>query len=193
MRHKVYKILLFIIVFGLIMAFVSCFYNQNHSVKDVENTEIENGENVEIKSEPRKIPSDKKKPTEYIEDLPEPEPVFVLSDYERRVAECIVMGESGGEPYDGQVLVAQCLLNACLKEDIQPSVARIKYGYAGWNNSPSNSVKSAVSKVFDQGYKITEECILYFYAPVYGITGWHESQKFVIEIGGHRFFAEKED
>lgn len=118
------------------------------------------------------------------------EPPFYLSEYERWIAECIVMGESGCESYEGQILVAQCLLNACLKDDIQPSVVRTKYKYSGWHNSPTDSVKSAVSAVFDEGYRLTDEFILYFYAPKYVSGKWHETQRFIIEVGGHRFFAE---
>lgn len=117
------------------------------------------------------------------------EPVFYLSEYERRVAECMVMGESGGEPYDGQILVAQCILNACLKNGFQPSEVRKSYGYSGWNENVSDSVKDAVSAVFDRGYKVTDEYILYFYAPAYATSSWHESLNFVTELGGHRFFS----
>lgn len=117
-------------------------------------------------------------------------PIFYLSDYERQVVECVVMGESGNQPYEGQVLVAQCILNACLKDGLQPSNVRLKYQYSGWNSNPSQSVKNAVSAVFDDGYKETNECVLYFYAPEYCISNWHESQKFVCEVGGHRFFAQ---
>ncbi len=119
-------------------------------------------------------------------------PIFFLNDYERLVVECIVMGESGGESYEGQVLVAQCVLNACLKDNLQPSEVRNVYKYSGWNANPSESVKNAVSAVFDNGYKVTDEFILYFYAPKYCNSVWHETQKFVIEVGGHRFFAEWE-
>lgn len=124
------------------------------------------------------------------EPVTEVEPTFYLTDYERRVVECMVMGESGAEPYDGQILVAQCILNACLKDDLQPSQVKKQYGYYGWHNSPSESVKDAVSAVFDNGYKITDELILYFYAPKYSRGSWHETQKFVIQVGGHKFFAE---
>lgn len=118
------------------------------------------------------------------------ESTFYLNDYERQVAECIVMGESGTESYKGQILVAQCLLNACLKDSLQPSQVRKVYKYSGWNSNPSESVKNAVSEVFDNGYKVTNEYILYFYAPKYCRGKWHETQKFVTEVGGHRFFAE---
>ena len=117
------------------------------------------------------------------------EPFFYLDDYERWVAECVVMGESGAESYNGQVLVAQCLLNGCIKEGLKPSELRIKYKYSGWNENPTDSVEEAVSAVFDDGYKITDEFILYFYAPRYSKGKWHETQKFVIEEGNHRFFT----
>ena len=120
------------------------------------------------------------------------EPVFELSEYERWVVECMVMGESGGEPYDGQVLVAQCILNACRKEGILPSEVRVEYKYSGWNEQPTDSVKQAVSAVFDDGYTVTDEPILYFYAPRWCNSKWHETQRFVIEVGGHRFFTEWE-
>ena len=120
----------------------------------------------------------------------EKEPLFYLDDYQRQVAEKIVMGESEGEPYDGQILVAQCILNACLKDGLQPSEVRYKYQYSGWNEEPSESVKEAVRAVFDDGYKVVDDFILYFYAPKYASGKWHETQKFIIEVGGHRFFAE---
>lgn len=100
------------------------------------------------------------------------------------------MGEAKGEPYEGQVLVAQCILNACIKDGLQPSEVREEYQYSGWDDEPSQSVKDAVSKVFDEGYKETDEFVLYFYAPKYVGSKWHETQKFVCEVGGHRFFAE---
>lgn len=121
------------------------------------------------------------------------EPAFYLSDYERTVVECMVMGESGGESYEGQLLVAFCILNACLKDGIEPSKVREEYKYSGWNESPTDSIKNAVSEVFDNGYKPIDEYILYFYAPKYSKGKWHETQRFVIEEGGHRFFAEWEN
>lgn len=115
---------------------------------------------------------------------------FYLTDEERAVAEKIVMGEAGAEPYEGQVLVAQCLLNAAKKDGLEPSVIRTEYKYSGWNENPSESVKQAVSAVFDDGYKYIDEPVLYFYAPDLVKSDWHESLDFVIEYGNHRFFKE---
>lgn len=171
-------------------------------VEKVENEAVRNTEPVvEVTEEQTEPPTEK--PTEKVEEPTKPKeepkqevnerpkPTFYLSNYERQVVECIVMGESGGESYNGQVLVAQCILNACLKDGIQPSRVRTKYQYSGWNSNPSDSVKEAVSAVFDDGYKVTNEPILYFYSPKYCTSSWHESQRFVIEVGGHRFFAER--
>ena len=121
------------------------------------------------------------------------EVAFELSEYERWVVECMVMGEAGGESYKGKILVAQCILNACLREDIQPSKVRTRYKYSGWKEDVSEEVRAAVSEVFDDGYKAVDEPILYFYAPKYVHSAWHETQRFIIEEGGHKFFALWED
>lgn len=115
-------------------------------------------------------------------------PRFYLTDEERRIVECVVMGEAGAESYEGQVLVAQCILNACLLEGWQPSQVRVNYRYAGWHDEPSQSVKDAVSAVFDHGFEIVSEPIVYFYAPKLCKSEWHESQTWVITEGGHKFF-----
>lgn len=117
-------------------------------------------------------------------------PPFELSDEERRVVENIVMGEAEGESWDGKVLVAQCILNAALKDGIQPSEVRTKYKYSGWNENPSYEVKMVVTAVFDNGHTVTDEPILYFYAPKYSEGRFHETQCYVLTEGGHKFFKE---
>lgn len=52
---------------------------------------------------------------------PTPAPRFELSAAERDVVERVVMAEAGGESFEGQMLVAQCILNACEKTGTQPS------------------------------------------------------------------------
>ena len=160
------------------------------NIVEVKENISENNEVEDIITETKiEINNDDKE--EFIEAVTEKiEPLFYLSDYERWTVECIVMGESEGEPYEGQILVAQCILNACLKDELQPSKVREKYKYVGWNENPSESVKKAVSSVFDFGEKIIDEPILYFYAPSLCQSKWHETQKFVIEIGNHKFFKE---
>lgn len=116
---------------------------------------------------------------------------FYLSASERDVVERVVMAESGGESYEGQMLVAQCILNGAEKQGVQPSEAVEIYQYAGARPKPTQSVKDAVAAVFDRGETVVDEPVLYFYNPAIVESEWHESQIFVIEVGGHRFFAER--
>ena len=117
---------------------------------------------------------------------------YPLTRGERDLVERVVMAESGGESYKGQMLVAQCILNACEIDGIRPAEAVKRYSYAKSRPEPSKSVKRAVAAVFDEGEQATGEPILYFYAPALTTSEFHESQIFAIEEGGHRFFKRKE-
>ena len=126
-------------------------------------------------------------------------PVFELSDYERWVVCCMVAGESAGESYEGQWAVAQCIYQACINDGLQPSEVKIQYQYSGWNETLEfddpelwAQIEEIVSQVFDYGEMYVEDEILWFYAPRWmknGVSEWHESQRFVVEIGEHKFFA----
>lgn len=131
----------------------------------------------------------------YLESL-ESEPFFELTDEERYVVECIVAGEAGGELYEGKWAVAQCIWQACVNDELQPSEVKEHYQYAGWKeNLKSESeqayldVKEVVSRVFDDGEMLIDDEILWFYAPKWCTSNWHESMRFITEIGGHRFFG----
>ena len=131
----------------------------------------------------------------YIPDTPAPaaEPAvrYPLTDAERDVVERVVMAEAGGESFEGQMLVAQCILNAAEKRGVDPSEAVALYSYTKSRPDPTQRVKDAVAAVFDRGETVVDEPILYFYNPALVTSDFHESQIFVIEEGGHRFFAER--
>jgi len=118
---------------------------------------------------------------------------YSLTEAERDLIERVVMAESGGESYKGQMLVAQCILNACEIDGIRPAKVVKKYVYAKARPEPSESVKLAVSAVFDKGERMTDEAIVYFYAPKIVKSEFHESQRFVLAEGNHKFFAEREE
>lgn len=122
---------------------------------------------------------------------PTPAPRFELSAAERDVVERVVMAEAGGESFEGQMLVAQCILNAAEKRGVEPSEAVVLYSYTKSRPDPTQRVKDAVAAVFDRGETVVDEPILYFYNPALVTSDFHESQIFVIEEGGHRFFAER--
>lgn len=127
-------------------------------------------------------------------------PVFDLSEEERWTTCCMVAGEAEGENYEGQWAVAQCIYQACVNDNLQPSEVRIQYQYSGWNetlefDNPElwTQIEEIVSRVFDYGEMCVDDEILWFYAPKWmksGVSEWHESQRFIIEIGNHRFFGE---
>lgn len=130
-------------------------------------------------------------------DIVEFEPYYLITNDDRYVIEHIVAGEAGHEPLLGKMAVAQCILNAMKQDGLTASEVRKTYQYSGWmkENFPTNypedwaEVQQAVWCVFDNGEKVTEENILWFYAPKYSSGSWHNTQKFVVEISNHRFYA----
>lgn len=175
-----------LIVISLIVVMLATWFvvfnMTNKSVEATETTSCEQTPVVQVKSY-KEI-----EPASPVVSLVSTEKFFPLSDYERSVVEHIVAGEARGESFKGQKLVAQCILDACILDGLQPSQVRTKYGYGGWSNEVTDSVKEAVSEIFDDGELAVQAPILYFYNPNY-YSSWHESQRFIIEEGNHRFFA----
>lgn len=123
--------------------------------------------------------------------LEQSEPVrYPMNETERRLVEQVVMAESGNECYAGQLAVAQCILNACERDGLRPDEAIVEYSYTTKRMEPTESVQEAVSAVFDRGEVAMKDVPLWFYAPKYGNSEFHERQRFIAEIGGHRFFGE---
>lgn len=86
--------------------------------------------------------------------------------------------------------VVQCLFNACQREGCSPEQALQDYQYTGPADWISDEARNAWDAVFCSGYRFVDfEDALYFYAPAYCDSPWHESQRFVIEVGGVRFFG----
>ena len=145
-----------------------------------------------------------KKPTPTIEQTPvatlEPTkslPIFYLSEDEGYVGCSIVAGESGNQIYEGKVAVTNCILNACMKDGLQPSEVRTVYQYGGWydidqysidNPESAEEVKAAVKQIFYEG-NLFSDTILWFYNPKYSSGKFHNTQQFIFEIGDHRFYA----
>ena len=116
---------------------------------------------------------------------------YALTDAERDIVERVVMAEAEGEGFDGQRLVAQCILNTAEAMDMRPDeVVLAPNQYASPAAEASQEVKDAVSAVFDDGDMVTDEPIRWFYAQARVYSAWHESKAFVLEYGGHRFFKE---
>ena len=127
-------------------------------------------------------------------------PFFNLTDADRKTIQYIVAGEAKGEPMEGKMAVAQCILHGMVKSDWSAERVRIEYQYSGWDDELENvnpeawaEVVEAVSRVFDDGELISDKPILYFYAPNITSSSWHESLNHAVTIEGHRFFYLDED
>lgn len=144
-----------------------------------------------------------------------------LTDSERHVAESIVAGESGNQPFVGKKLVAQAIYNGMLRDNMSPSQVRKQYSYDGYkdidefekeclkaygNTNAADECRQAVKEIFDNYSMPTDDFILFFYAPAHSKGTWHENAKtlkpitYVKEdgsttnyIGGHKFFALKDE
>lgn len=127
-------------------------------------------------------------------------PFYVITEDDRYMIECIVAGEAKGESIEGKMGVAQCLLNAMAKDNLSASEVRKKYQYSGWDDELQNSnpdywgeVCEAVSRVFNDGEFVSENPILFFYAPKRVYSRWHESLNHAVTVGDHKFFYLDED
>ena len=127
-------------------------------------------------------------------------PFFNLTEADRKTIQYIVAGEAKGEPMEGKMAVAQCILHGMVKSGWTAEKVRIEYQYSGWDDELENTnpeacaeVVEAVSRVFDDGKLISDKPILYFYAPEYSSGKWHETLEFSFELSGHRFFYLDED
>ena len=110
-----------------------------------------------------------------------------LSDYDRAKLERLVMGEAGSMGYTGCALVAQAIRDA-MNLSGTSSIDEIisDYGYYGSTSiEPNADVKAAVSYIFDENGSAVQHRALCFYI---GSSAWHETQNFVVELDGVRFF-----
>ncbi len=131
----------------------------------------------------------------YLLNIGNPDPNYksysiTLDAYDRDILERLVMGEAGAEGFIGAALVAQAIRDTMIA-DGYPTVesVRTSCGYYGsLYLSPNQDVLNAVSFIFDEGGAVVPHRLLYFYAPAVCYSGWHESQEFVVEHNGHRFF-----
>lgn len=117
---------------------------------------------------------------------------YELTDEERAMVERVVAAESRNQHLNGQMAVAQCVLNTAEAENMRPDEVVLQpnqYAPPAPPELVTKSVKQAVSAVFDHGIKITEEPIRFFYAPKFSPGTWHEANlEHVITIQDHKFF-----
>lgn len=152
---------------------------------------------VEVEPEPAEVrvvqydPPPEPMPEVDISEVESTTPRYALTVSERNLVERVVMAEAGGEGFDGQRLVAQCILNTAEAMDMRPDeVVTAPNQYAAPAEHTSEMVMDAVSAVFDDGDMVTDEPIQWFYNDKLVYSEWHEGKRFVMYFGNHKFFAE---
>ena len=131
----------------------------------------------------------------YLMDIDDPDPNYVgyaisLSDYDRDLAERIVMGEAGSIGFTGMALVAQCLRDTYVAggyTNIADVIEENGY-YGSMSITPSSTCKEVINYIFDQGGSAVQHSIRVFYASNYCTSSWHEAQHYVCSYGYVRFF-----
>ena len=113
----------------------------------------------------------------------------------------VVAAESRGEPYEGQLAVAQCIRETSERTMMTPEevVKQVNKNGTRQYAQPvdisvvTESVRDACCDVFVHGISATDEPIRYFYSTASGFySAWHEnSLEYVTTIGNHRFFTER--
>lgn len=133
--------------------------------------------------------------SDYLLSISNPDPNYststvTLSAEDRALLEKLVMGEAGGSGYVGCALVAQTIKDTMIYEGTT-SVSYIinKYAYTGSTKTqPDQNVKDAVSYIFDSNGSAVQHRLIYFYQSSYCTSKWHETQNFVVNYNGVKFF-----
>lgn len=115
---------------------------------------------------------------------------YQLTDAERYEVARIVTAEAADEPLAGKMAICQCILQACEDDGIRPAEAAERYLYSTRRPEPTDEALLAVTYVFDFGLVATTEPIKYFYNPDMVESPFHESQRYILTINKHRFYAE---
>ena len=138
---------------------------------------------------------------EFEESLVQQEARMPEFGYDYEYVMRVVAAESRGEPYEGQLAVAQCIRETSERTMMTPEevVKQVNPNGTRQYAQPvdlavvTESVRDACCDVFVHGISATDEPIRYFYSTASGFySAWHEnSLEYVTTIGNHRFFKEK--
>ena len=87
------------------------------------------------------------------------------------------------------MMVAQSILDGSLRNgfNVYQTISSYQIHSTSYSNV-TDEVRESVSRVFDDGERITEEKTDLWYAPALVESSWHEEQQYIITVGSHRFF-----
>lgn len=113
-----------------------------------------------------------------------------ITGNDRDILERLVMGEAGSEGFIGAALVAQALRDAYVMGGYS-SIAAVRRDlkYSGSIKLPPNqNVLDAVHYIFDNGGYAVKHRLIYMYQSKIMYSKFHESQNFILNYQGVKFF-----
>lgn len=126
-------------------------------------------------------------------------PRYALTPQERDTIERVVQAESGNtEPVEGIMGVCQVILDRTEKggyfgSTITEVLTTPNCFSSPWPEYVSPAVKEAVTRIFDNGERITETRLYYFINPELdpiSTAAWDGEYRRVVYIGRHLFYTE---
>jgi len=143
---------------------------------------------AEYTAEPLSVEATEPAPSRYAAVGIEDEDVYTLA--------CLVYHEARGEPFEGQVAVAEVVLNRCISDEFPDTVSEVVFQRYGdvwqfspapylWTAEPGEEQYKAVYEALDeQEYILTEETVYFSTSPyndsISAVIGNH----YFCEIGG---------
>lgn len=114
---------------------------------------------------------------------------IALSESERTELAHLIMGEAGGEGFEGCCLLAQCVRDAMTYKGYN-TISEVISGmnYSGYKYDTCQDVEDAIDYIFVQGNSAVQHRILVMYASDLCEGSWHETQNFIIQHNTVRFF-----
>lgn len=112
-----------------------------------------------------------------------------LTDADRELIATVVMHEFGDDGYEACCLQAQAFRDGMVFGQVSAETAYHSFQYDAYplTKIPNQDCYDAVDYIF-AGNAAVPHRVLYMYTPEYCSSSWHESQNFVVEYKGIRFF-----
>lgn len=170
----------------------------SNSIISTQNDKVKPTDDVIETVAPTEHPTEQVKETEpytYLIEIDNPDKSYTptsitLSNDERELAANVVMREFGDGGYNACCLQAQAIRDAMLAENysLQEVLHNYQYDVYSTNYTPNDNCYQSVDFIFGEGGLAVPHRVLYMYSTLYTYSSWHESQQFIVEYQGVRFF-----
>lgn len=169
-----------------------------NNIIEIQNDEIEiNNEEVgnEVGNKPEETDSVNNETRQYLFDIDNPDytydPMVIhLQDDDRVLAAKIIMNEFGDGGFEACCLQAQALRDAMIysRSSLEQIYHFFQYDKYPLLKIPNQDCYNAIDYIFESGELAVPHRVLVMYNPQHTKSDWHESQNFVIEYQGVRYF-----